>query len=252
MAKGQSLVMHAINNGEQLIPVVGAPGTGKTTLFKSIISNMITNRVLSIINEERDYSILSIVTSTANKAVNNIYEDLKYENPFCGMAFFRTNKNANEKGKIVKDFYENKKSLDNLISFLREELYEEGFIEKLDINLEELKKTIEDIKEEINFSLTSFTKINSLKEYFYINKIPLDPEFSVDKEKINKYDKYISIEIDKLNKLLITKHNLDSIKKIIKDKKFEYIKKQKQKKYNKKGLFYFIKKILIYLNLFLN
>lgn len=63
-----------------LIAVQGAPGTGKTTLFKSLIAQQVSARAIAII-EGNDQNINMLVCSTAVKAVDNVIADLK-EDPF--------------------------------------------------------------------------------------------------------------------------------------------------------------------------
>jgi superfamily I DNA and/or RNA helicase len=71
LALGQAIVMQQIGKEEILTAVQGAPGTGKTTLLLSMIANRITQRALAIIKDE-DFDNLMLITSTSNKAVDNI------------------------------------------------------------------------------------------------------------------------------------------------------------------------------------
>jgi hypothetical protein len=78
LGKGQLSVVRDIQSGQTLIGVQGAPGTGKTTLFKSIIANQIVQKALSIIaGESKNYGML--IVSTANTAVDGVIDDLKKE-----------------------------------------------------------------------------------------------------------------------------------------------------------------------------
>jgi len=71
LALGQAIVMQQVQNEEMMTAVQGAPGTGKTTLLLSMIANRITQRALAII-KNKDFNNLMLITSTSNKAVNNV------------------------------------------------------------------------------------------------------------------------------------------------------------------------------------
>jgi GTPase SAR1 family protein len=85
LGQGQAIVLQENQNDSDMIPVVGGPGTGKTTLFLSLISNIVTKRAMSNIYEGEDYNNLILVTSTSNKAVENVYKSLKkgVKHGFC-------------------------------------------------------------------------------------------------------------------------------------------------------------------------
>lgn len=78
LGRGQFQAIQAANIEPAcpLIAVQGAPGTGKTTLFKSLIAQQITARALAII-AGNDQQINMLVCSTAIKAVDNVIADLK-------------------------------------------------------------------------------------------------------------------------------------------------------------------------------
>ena len=80
LGRGQYQAIQAANITPflPLIAVQGAPGTGKTTLFKSLIAQQITARAIAII-EDKDQSLNMLVCSTAIKAVDNVIADLKGE-----------------------------------------------------------------------------------------------------------------------------------------------------------------------------
>ncbi|WP_354665463.1 AAA domain-containing protein, partial [Escherichia coli] len=76
LGHGQMAAIQAINKDERLIAVQGAPGTGKTTLFKSLIAQQLVSRARSIA-DGKDQNFGMLVTSTAIKAVENIIDDLR-------------------------------------------------------------------------------------------------------------------------------------------------------------------------------
>ena len=90
---GQATVLQRNACKDAIIPVVGAPGTGKSTLIMSLIANEITNRALSNIFNEKDYANLMLIVSTSNKAVDNITSALREEFPkgFCFIGGRATN-----------------------------------------------------------------------------------------------------------------------------------------------------------------
>ena len=76
LGHGQIQAIQAINGPDTLVAVQGAPGTGKTTLFKSLIAQQVVQKALAIINN-KDCNLSMLVTSTAIKAVENIIDDLR-------------------------------------------------------------------------------------------------------------------------------------------------------------------------------
>jgi len=79
LSEGQAEALKIIEKGKQLVvPVFGAPGTGKTNLFLSIIGNQIVKRAVSILEGKRDYNSLTLISSTSNKAIDNVLEGLDF------------------------------------------------------------------------------------------------------------------------------------------------------------------------------
>ncbi len=75
LGMGQIQVVSRVRD-DRLIAVQGAPGTGKTTLFKSIIANRITARAFDLM-EGIDKNRSVLVVATANTAVDNVIDDLR-------------------------------------------------------------------------------------------------------------------------------------------------------------------------------
>jgi hypothetical protein len=76
LGRGQMATLAQVSSGASLLAVQGAPGTGKTTLFKSLIASQIVERALACI-AGNDHNLGLVVTSTAKKAVENVIDDLR-------------------------------------------------------------------------------------------------------------------------------------------------------------------------------
>ncbi|MFJ4348729.1 AAA domain-containing protein [Pseudomonas sp. NPDC089401] len=76
LGRGQMMALAQVAGGASLLAVQGAPGTGKTTLFKSLIASRIVERALACMAGE-DRNLGLVVTSTAKKAVENVIDDLR-------------------------------------------------------------------------------------------------------------------------------------------------------------------------------
>ena len=104
LGKGQATVLQQNQLNKKMIAVEGAPGTGKSTLFLSIIAQEIVKRALTIAQEGQDYSNLILVTSTSNKAISNVYEPLKkgFKHGFVYVGGNNQNKKLSKEG--VNDY----------------------------------------------------------------------------------------------------------------------------------------------------
>lgn len=220
---GQHKVISNNQGNKMLNPVVGAPGTGKTTLFKSIYANNITKRALSIIEEGKDYNNSMLMVSTANKIINAVYEDLKEINEYGGMVNFLTGKNQpTEKQKKMENF-----ELDIYIKNLILNLEKEDTslrLENLD-SKEKVSNLIKKIKKEI---IRDYKNIDNIKQEItdIYDSILFEIEFK------NKYGKDIE-ENELLEKILFLekeikkkKEKIDLINNLEKEKKFNTILKK--------------------------
>lgn len=61
---------------EPVTAVQGPPGSGKTTLILHLIAQQVVNRALRLIDGEEDINNLTVVSSTNNKAVDNVIEKI--------------------------------------------------------------------------------------------------------------------------------------------------------------------------------
>lgn len=76
LSYGQEQALKALNSGEKMVAVQGGPGTGKTTLFLSVIASSVTQRAISMI-KGRDFNNQMVVVSVANKAIDNVIDEFK-------------------------------------------------------------------------------------------------------------------------------------------------------------------------------
>ncbi|AOM41340.1 AAA domain-containing protein [Xenorhabdus hominickii] len=118
LGHGQMEAIQAINQDEPLIAVQGAPGTGKTTLFKSLIAQQLVARAL-LIADGNDRNLGMLVTSTAIKAVENIIDDLRNDplTQQLDWLWFHGGSKKKIQNELVR--------LEKLISRWRQERYEE-------------------------------------------------------------------------------------------------------------------------------
>ncbi|APV37616.1 AAA domain-containing protein [Acinetobacter soli] len=95
----QAIQVANIKPAVPLTAVQGAPGTGKTTLFKSLIAQQVTARALAII-DDRDENMNMLVCSTAIKAVDNVIFDLKADPYTKDLSWLWFHGGANSKVQI--------------------------------------------------------------------------------------------------------------------------------------------------------
>ena len=191
LGHGQAIVLQENEKNKRITPVVGAPGTGKTTLFLSLIANNVTKRAMANIFEERDYSNLMLVTSTSNKAVENVYKSLKkgWKHGFCYVGGNSVNKN--ESAIEVAQFIE---------QISREEYSEEKF-NKYETSIKRITAYIDTQKkyyEKIHGSL-----LKTYKFYSYSSLIKKASELEKEVSEFN--DEAIDLMGRTLNKLSMLK-----------------------------------------------
>jgi len=198
LGQGQAIVMEKNQENQELVSVIGPPGSGKTTLFLSIVANNVVKRAMANIFENRDYNNLMLVTSTSNKAVENVYKEFKdkFKVGFCYIGGnFENRKHSAE--EITK-----------LIEYLRNTDYREGSLEQVEEKIKKIVKVIETTKERYIETKTLFKEEFGITEPDHIKYLKLEkiPERKVEEandflEEIDEIVKDISKIIEKEIKL---------------------------------------------------
>lgn len=219
LAKGQSKVLENYVKKQSLIPVIGAPGTGKTTLFKSIIANNITSRALSIIYENKDYNNLMLMTSTARKAVDNVIKDIEEENPFMGALVLLSKDDSQQENrraralsqflKPIQEVYEENIFNSEKFTDFIEQYYGNTFKETKDTFLDAYEKyqkyQIEKLIKEFskNFSFLAINDDNiEITTKFLINQIKKTKEYIDNLIFLYENKEKLKIDINTLNQEL--------------------------------------------------
>jgi len=151
LGHGQGIVMLENQENINMIPVVGGPGTGKTTLFLSLIANEITKRAISIIENDMDYNNLMLISSTANKAVANVYQSLN------AFGFCYVGGNTENKANSIKNVRE-------VIKKLNVEEFNKDTYEKTAKSLKKILKSFEQKK-------LDFKELKTLKDVKNYNEL---------------------------------------------------------------------------------
>ncbi|MFD3248412.1 AAA domain-containing protein [Rahnella aquatilis] len=96
LGRGQMQALQSVQKNLPLVAVQGAPGTGKTTLFKSLIAQKVVERALAII-DGNDRNLGMLITSTAIKAVENVIDDLRDDDVVKGLDWLYFQAGSKEK-----------------------------------------------------------------------------------------------------------------------------------------------------------
>lgn len=120
---------------EPLTAVQGPPGSGKTTLILHIIAQQVVKRTLKLIETGKDENNLIVVSSTVNKAVDNVIEKLDeyfQEKSADNKSFYlkggsKTNIKSpgaarDELKNAITNFLDKNSFDENLFNFLAEEI----------------------------------------------------------------------------------------------------------------------------------
>jgi len=220
LSKGQTIVMQENQNNNNLISVFGGPGTGKTTLIMSLISNNIVKRALSNIYLNKDYNNITLITSTSNKAIENITESISKEISKDFFYLGGNSKNRNQSNKKIESIISN---------FEKNEFVETTFLE--------IENRIKEIITELENSHEYFKNTKTiLKEEFNINSIENLNAFKISfKDSLEKKRILAQIEslrdypLKSINSLLSIEENFEFYLKFLKHKNYFLLKKYSQK-----------------------
>ncbi|MFW2567835.1 AAA domain-containing protein [Aliarcobacter butzleri] len=180
LALGQAIVMQQVQNEENMIAVQGAPGTGKTTLLLSMIANRITRRALALIKND-DFDNLMLITSTSNKAVDNVSEAFSKDFEKYSWLYFIWGSDSKRNPSLVR--------LQQTISILKDD--NNKFDDK---ELNNLANSIMVIDKDID---------KSLEEYKLLKNNIEDTKQKIERCKldINLFDKDIKIKLENIKSL---------------------------------------------------
>lgn len=197
LGRGQFQAIQAANIKPELplIAVQGAPGTGKTTLFKSLIAQQVTARALSVISGN-DQNLNMLVCSTAIKAVDNVIADLKAEDFTQNLNWLWLHGGA----KAKLDMEIQSRLAPHIADLELKEFDEIQYLELKDQILN-LKKNIDAIgerflteKSTLNLSkakipfITSLNDYNSTELFFELSKYQTAKSINLDEQ--YRYDSY--------------------------------------------------------------
>ena len=177
LGEGQAIVMQKNESNKNLIAVAGGPGTGKTTLFLSLIAQEVTKRAINIARNGQDKSNLMLITSTSNKAIENVYTSLfhGFKTGFCYVGGSKANKDmsidrVNEYIARIEGldfdpdrYQESKNKIEHYLDMLKEK--EEIFnkVKAMNLNVSEYK----DLEFWLNNNIEKPTLISAQNLYLF-------------------------------------------------------------------------------------
>lgn len=135
---------------QPMTAVQGPPGSGKTTLIVHLIAQQVVKRALRLIETGEDINNLTIVSSTNNKAVDNVIEKLKQE---VGDSLFYL-EGGNKRKKIEK-FAKNQ--LKDSLDYLEKGVFEEA-------RLASLAQEITIIKDELSEQQNNYQQLRHQRD----------------------------------------------------------------------------------------
>lgn len=172
---GQSIVMQQNQRKDTaIIPVVGGPGTGKTTLFLSVVAQLITERAFNVI-QGKDVSNLMLVTSTANKAVENVSNALKEQSK---MGLVYVGGNSTNKMNSSAEVYE-------LIRIISDAEFKSEAMKKTVESIKRIRTFIETRQKDFKLIKSSKVEVNSYQDLFNLNQKTRDENKGIFKKIIN-------------------------------------------------------------------
>ncbi|NQE35876.1 ATP-dependent RecD-like DNA helicase [Microcoleus sp. IPMA8] len=171
---------------EPVTAVQGPPGSGKTTLILHLIAQQVVNRALRLIDGEEDINNLTVVSSTNNKAVDNVIEKI--------------------------DEWLNNDRLEHNFLYLKGGSIEN--IQKAGCAIEQLKKGIEYIQQH-SFNETAFNqnkqKIKQIQDDILLNEsnyLAARHQRALDEERLPHLREEIQTLQQHLDEVIATQSNL--------------------------------------------
>jgi AAA domain len=119
---------------ETLTAVQGPPGSGKTTLILHLIAQQVVDRALKLIETGKDTNNLIVVSSTNNRAVENVIERLSED---LSDSLFYLNGGSQ---KIIKQQGGAKEKLQQALDYLQKSNFDENQYRLLTAQIQKIKK----------------------------------------------------------------------------------------------------------------
>ncbi len=133
---------------EPMTAVQGPPGSGKTTLILHLIAQQVVQRALNLIENNEDINNLTVVSSTNNKAVENVIEKLddwlKYESLEHNFLYLKGGNKEN-----IKSSEGAIEQLQQALDYLQKSTFDEKYYNTLQEQIKKLKNEI--LSEESNY-----------------------------------------------------------------------------------------------------
>lgn len=125
---------------EPITTVQGPPGSGKTTLILHLIAQQVVKRALSLIETGEDINNLTVVSSTINRAVENVIERLSDD--LADSLFYLNggSKTAIERAGGAKE------QLQRALAYLQESSFDENHQRSLALQIKQLKQELVDLE----------------------------------------------------------------------------------------------------------
>ncbi|MDZ8256878.1 AAA domain-containing protein [Nostoc sp. ChiQUE01b] len=199
---------------EPITAVQGPPGSGKTTLILHLIAQQVVNRALSLIETGKNINNLTVVSSTNNKAVDNVIEKLDkfFKNELFYLKGGNKNNIQSSSGAIEQlrqaiDFLQKNSFDEQLYNSLKQSIkaikveilaeeskylelrHQRDLDEKRHQHLSEKIQTLQKYLDEIIAAITPFQRgARALSEY---NQLPIQAYRTIEKH-FNKAESLLS------------------------------------------------------------
>ena len=140
------------SQSESVTAVQGPPGSGKTTLILHVIAQQVVKRALSLIETGEDINNLTVVSSTNNKAVDNVIDRIDKE--LEGGLFYLK---GGSKKNIDSDGGASEKLQEAIDNYLKSNNFDEN-------SYDSIKKQIKQIKDELVTEESNYLELRSQRD----------------------------------------------------------------------------------------